>query len=118
MLERTKKPLTETVELCFTGPAARRQEAVEYLHGLGFETRDAGSIPWREAFPQVTDAELPGVCLRGARNREGLTQKQLSEKTGIPARHLSEMENSKRPIGKAMAKRLAECLGVGYKVFL
>jgi len=28
------------------------------------------------------------------------------------------MENNKRPIGKAMAKRLGEALGVGYKVFL
>jgi len=61
---------------------------------------------------------LPGLCRRGARAREGLTQKQLSERTGIPARHISEMENNKRPIGKAMAKRLGEALGVGYKVFL
>ena len=61
---------------------------------------------------------MPGLCLRGARAREGLTQKQLSERTGIPARHISEMENNKRPIGKAMAKRLGEALGVGYKVFL
>lgn len=118
MLEHTKKPPTDTVELCFHGPAARRQEAVDTLRRLGFEAADVESIPWREAFPEVTDAALPGVCLRGARTREGLTQKHLSEKTGIPARHLSEMENGKRPIGKAMAKRLGEVLGVGYKVFL
>ena len=68
--------------------------------------------------PEIADATLPGVCLRGARAREGMTQKQLSEKTGVPMRHLSEMENGKRPIGKAMAKRLGEALGVGYKVFL
>lgn len=43
------------------------------------------SIPWREVFPEITDQTLPGVCLRGARAREGLTQKQLSERTGIPA---------------------------------
>ena len=58
---------------------------------------DADSISWREAFPEITDQTLPGVCLRGARAREGLTQKQLSEKTGIPTRHLSEMENGRRP---------------------
>ncbi|MGD9610387.1 MAG: helix-turn-helix domain-containing protein [Desulfovibrionaceae bacterium] len=75
------------------------------------------SIPWREAFPE-TDQTLPGVCLHGARTREGLTQKQLSGKTDIPTRPLSEMENGKRSIGKAMAKRLGEALGVGYKVFL
>jgi hypothetical protein len=118
MLEPTRKPPTDTVELCFLGPAAKRQEAVDYLRGLGFEAKGTDSIPWREAFPEVTEATLPGVCLRGARARESMTQKQLSEKTGIPTRHLSEMENGKRPIGKAMAKRLGEALGVGYKVFL
>lgn len=60
----------------------------------------------------------PRECPRGARAREGLTQKQLSGITGVPARHISEMENGKRPIGKAMAKRLGTALGVGYKVFL
>ena len=78
---------------------------------------DADSIPWWEVLP-FKDQELPGVFLCGARGREGLTQKQLSEKTGIPTRHISEMENGKRPIDKAMAKRLGEALGVGYKVFL
>jgi plasmid maintenance system antidote protein VapI len=39
-------------------------------------------------------------------------------KTDIPTRPIVEMENGKRPIGKAMAKRLGEALGVGYKVFL
>ena len=118
MLEPTRKPLTDLVELCVTGPAANRQEALDYLRGLGFEAKNNDSIPWRDAFPEITDATLPGVCLRGARARDGMTQKQLSEKTGIPKRHISEMENSKRPIGKAMAKRLSEALGVGYKVFL
>jgi plasmid maintenance system antidote protein VapI len=37
---------------------------------------------------------------------------------GIPQRHLSEMEKGKRPIGKEMAKRLANALKTHYKVFL
>jgi transcriptional regulator with XRE-family HTH domain len=62
---------------------------------------------------------LPGAILRGARHREGLTQQQLAELTGIPQRHLSEMEHGKRPIGKKNAKILAKVLNVaGYKVFL
>jgi len=51
-------------------------------------------------------------------NREGLTQIQLSKLTGIPQRHISEMENGKRPIGKEMAKRLGKALSISYKVFL
>jgi ribosome-binding protein aMBF1 (putative translation factor) len=76
------------------------------------------SVPWREAFPEYKDEDLPGVCLRGSRHKEGITQKQLSERSGIPQRHISEMENGKRPIGKEMAKRLGKALNIGYKVFL
>jgi transcriptional regulator with XRE-family HTH domain len=56
--------------------------------------------------------------LRAARTREDLTQMQLARLTGIPQRHLSEMEQGKRPIGKDRAKRLAEALQVDYRVFL
>ena len=45
-------------------------------------------------------------------------QKQLSEQTGIPQRHISMMENDKRPIGKEMAKHLGKALNIGFKVFL
>jgi len=79
---------------------------------------DGGSIDWRELFGEYEDHELQGVALRGARTKEGLTQKQLSELAGIPQGHLSEMENGKRPIGVAIAKRLGKALNIGYKVFL
>ena len=36
----------------------------------------------------------------------------------IPQRHISEMENGKRTIGKEMAKRLSKVLHTDYKVFL
>jgi transcriptional regulator with XRE-family HTH domain len=75
------------------------------------------SIPWREAFPEFAGNEH-GTILRGARYKEDLTQAQLAERLGIPQRHISEMENGKRPIGKEMAKRLGAALNIGYKVFL
>ncbi len=62
--------------------------------------------------------ELPGIFLAGARFREGMTQEQLATATGIPRRHISEMENNKRPIGKKNARRLAEALHVDPRVFL
>jgi hypothetical protein len=51
------------------------------------------AAPWRDAFPDLTGDRLPGVVLRGVRNREGLTQVELSRMTGIPQRHISEIEN-------------------------
>ena len=68
MLEPTRKPLTDLVELCVTGPAANRQEALDYLRGLGFEAKETPSKSWREVLP-FKDEELPGVFLAGARYR-------------------------------------------------
>jgi len=117
MQAHTKKHLTETAELRFIGPIVNIARAIETLKPLGFvDTSD--SVPWREAYPEYSDEDLPGVCLRGSRYKEELTQKQLADMIGIPQRHISEMENGKRPIGKEMAKRLGRALNIGYKVFL
>jgi len=59
-----------------------------------------------------------GVSIRGGRGKEGLTQKQLAELTGIAQHHISEMENGKRPIGKETARKLAAALNIDYPVFL
>ena len=75
------------------------------------------SIPWRECFPH-TDEQAPGIALAGARGKEGLTQRQLSELTGIPQRHISEVENGKRSIGKEIAKKLGKALKINYRVLL
>ena len=87
--------------------------AQKTLHALGFEEADTReTIPWREAFPPIPDAALPGRMLRVARSKEGVTQSQLAQLTGIPQRHISEMEHGKRPIGKEQARKLAEVLKV------
>lgn len=118
MRARMKKHPIEKdpIELHFVGPSIKRNEAVDMLKTLGF-VDVSEAVPWRECF-SYSDEQLPGVCLAGARGKEGLTQKQLSELTGIPQRHISEMENGKRSIGKETARRLGKALNVGYKVFL
>ena len=118
MSVRTKKRHTE--ELCtlqFIGPPAHANGARKAMEALGFEQVEE-AMPWREAFPQWKEDELPGVALSGARHKEGLTQVQLAKQTGIPQRHISEMENNKRPIGKERAMKLAKVLNISYKAFL
>jgi hypothetical protein len=112
----TKKRPTKSVELRFRGPADKRDRAVKALGSLGF-TEERDSIPWRDVLP-FSEKELPGACLVGAREKEGLTQMRLAELTGIPQRHISEMERGKRTIGKERAKKLADALDVDYRVFL
>lgn len=116
-----KKPHTEAVSMTFTGPVAMMEQALNAMRSLGFEAEEQlirnqqldGSIPWRETehFKEI-EGKLPAVFLSGARYREGLTQVELAERTGIPRRHISEMENNKRPIGKMNARKLAEVLNI------
>lgn len=72
---------------------------------------------WKTAFPDLL-ANEPGTYLAGARHREGLTQSQLAETSGIPQRHISEMENGKRSIGNENARRLGTTLNADYRAFL
>lgn len=119
MLDHTKKPPINKVTLFFEGPEEKQREAIHALNALGFKVivTSGGAIPWRDAFPQLA-ANESGTCLVGARKKNGLTQALLSELTGIPRRHISEMENGKRGIGKITAQKLADALAVDYRVFL
>ena len=116
MLERTNAPHTETVRLAFEVPPALVDKILETMHSYGLREENE-AVPWREAL-NIRDEDLPAVCLRGGRAKEGLTQKQLSEITGIPRCHISAMENGKRPIGKKMARILAAALKLDARLFL
>jgi hypothetical protein len=114
MLESMKK---RPIEIVFRGPVENRRKAVEALKGMRFvEATD--SRPWREAFPELTDEQLPGVSLKGARIKEGLTQKKLAVMTGIRQHHISEMENYKRAIGRKNAIKFAKALKTSHKIYL
>jgi DNA-binding XRE family transcriptional regulator len=67
-----------------------------------------------EIFPQRS----PGTLLQGARYREDLTQEELTKLTGIPRRHISEIENGHRSIGKQTAKKLAQALNIDHRLLL
>jgi hypothetical protein len=84
----------------------------------GVDAETSAPVPWRDAFPPLSEDERPGRMLRAARTKEDLSQIQLAHLTGIPQRHISEMEHGKRAIGKERAKKLAEALQIDYHVFL
>ena len=122
MLARTRKrPIEESVnrptaEARFAGDSTKIKELKLYAEKLGLvDTTE--KVPLEQAMPELL-TNSGGVCIRGGRTKEGFTQIELSELTGISQRHLSEMENGKRPIGKEIAKKLAQALKVDYRVFL
>ena len=119
MLEHTKKRHIDTVALRLIGPAENRRKALVSLRALGFVAVDEDQfISVSELFPDMTGDKKPGAILAGARGKEGLTQKQLAARCGIPQGHISEMEQGRRPIGIKTARILASALTIGYKVFL
>jgi len=79
---------------------------------------DDALVPAAVAVSHLLGSPQSGQALAGARGKEGLSQRQLAALTGIPQRHISEMEHGKRPIGKAHAKLLAKALQVDYRVLL
>jgi ribosome-binding protein aMBF1 (putative translation factor) len=117
MLEPTKAHPTKSIEILMIGPEANKVQAIDALLSLGF-TEASGSIPWRDAFPDLSDDALVGHILSGARHKAGMSQKQLADLTGVHQRHISEMENCKRTIGKKNAKLFAKVLDTDYRVFL
>lgn len=76
-------------------------------------------IPWRVlAKERLEKYKKAGLVLRGARFREGLSQKKLAEKTGISQDNISRIENRKRTVGEKVAKKLAKALKFDYRLLL
>ena len=124
MRELTKKrPTEKQVEVRFRGNQAnviklrRMAQALKVKDLTEWELDEKEFYDIEEVSPELA-WNRGGVCIRGGRGKEGLTQKQLAEMTGIAQHHISEMENGKRPIGKETARKLAKALNIDYRVFL
>ncbi|MCL1886739.1 MAG: helix-turn-helix transcriptional regulator [Betaproteobacteria bacterium] len=118
-----KKHPTKAVSVTFSGPLSGMEKALEAMEALGFRkveedaVHSTDSVAWRES-EHFSNLLFPGSYIAGFRHREGITQVALSEKTGIPRRHISEMENGKRTIGKTNAKKLAKVLNIDSRMLL
>ncbi len=117
MQEHTKKHHTEKREMVrFIGPLDKITAIKKFAGSLGLADIEE-SIDYHDAFPEYIGKEQP-TALRAYRTREGLTQDQLAKLAGIPRRHISDMENGRRPIGKENARKLAKALNADYRVLL
>ncbi len=116
MRAHTKKhPIDDLVTITLRVRQSKVSQLRRYAESL--EAGEEKSYTIAEVFPEYIGKEQE-VALRAYRNQEGLTQKRLSELTGIPQHHISEMENGKRSIGKERARKLAEALHCDYRLLL
>lgn len=69
-------------------------------------------------YKQLKASRTPGVNLKFYRNQNKLTQKELGEKLGVQKQFISDMERARKPISKAMAKKLSELFNVSVSKFI
>ena len=119
MLAHVKVPPTD---IRITGPGAqtvlndlRRIYNENLVVEEDEEYVDIGETDW---YKKMQANMTPGAALRVYRQNAGLSLAGLSEKSGVPKGHLSQMENGKRPIGKNMACKLSRVLRCDYHSLL
>lgn len=96
-------------------PAKHFQKLEEFLE----KCSESESILWEDlAKDRIAKYKKSGLALRGARYREGLSQKELAKRTGISQENISRMENGQRPIGEKVAKKLAKALRINYELLI
>ena len=96
-------------------PAKHLQKLEAFLEKYG----ESESIPWEElAKDSIAKYKKSGLALRGARYREGLSQKELAKRTGINQENISKMENGQRIIGEKVAKKLAKILHIDFELLM
>lgn len=94
-------------------PAKHLQKLEDFLEKYG----ESESISWEElAKDRVAKYKKSGLALRGARYREGLSQKALAKRTGVSQENISKMENGQRVVGEKVAKKLAKVLRIDFEL--
>jgi DNA-binding XRE family transcriptional regulator len=94
-------------------PAKHLQKLEDFLEKYGASE----SIPWEElAKDRIAKYKKSGLALRGARYREGFSQKELARRTGISQENISKMENGQRAVGGKVAKKLAKILHIDFEL--
>ena len=132
MLELMKKLPTDALKIIvekgkrkhrmFLVPTNKVQGITALIKQFGIDNKinkDKADIDIISIFSNLNQKySKPGAILRGARLKEGLSQKKLAEQMKNSQTHISEMEHGKRPIGKKMSQRFSKILKINYKVFL
>ena len=88
------------------------------MRGLQNDSNE-GAIPAEEVFPDIKDpAKRIGIIFRGIRFKSNLTQAEIADRLGLDQSDVSKIEKGKRPVGKALAKKIEKEFGIDYRRFL
>jgi DNA-binding XRE family transcriptional regulator len=96
-----------------------KANAIEVLLKDEPQDEDGAFVEAGKVFPDLRDPEKrPFITFRGIRAKTGLTQEELAERLGISQADVSKIERGKRPIGKALAKKIEKEFKIDYRRFL
>ena len=92
---------------------------VEHLEAFLNKYAEHNSVDWTViAKDSIEKHKQAGMVLRGARFREGMSQKELARLSGVSQDNISRIENGKRKVGEKVAKKLATPLQIDYMLLL
>ena len=100
-------PNKKTISTSISGEVFPKLQVFLEKHG------ESESVVWEElAKDRLAKYKASGLALRGARYREGMSQKELARRSGVSQENISRMERGRRPIGDKVAKKLAKALHI------
>lgn len=102
----------------FRFPLEAGRGLLNFLRNLQ-SSSDEESVRAEEVFPNIKDpAKRIGIIFRGIRFKNNLTQAEVGKKLGLDQSDVSKIEKGKRPIGKALAKKIEKEFGIDYRRLL
>lgn len=81
------------------------------------QCQESGSV---DSFLKSVKGDLPdwAMYFRGIRHREDLTQKEMAKRLHLTQSNISDIERGQRPIGKKLARQIAEKFSAEYRLLL
>ena len=119
-------PGAETLQFAVTRQSADalRTFIVSLMQNQEYTPKSEPNVSWRTLAEQTGDLEhgnrLSEIALtvRAYRKKQGMTQSELAAKLGCKQANVSAIEKGARPIGVAMAKKLAKLFAVDVSLFI
>lgn len=102
----------------FKFPIEAGRGLLNFLRSLQNNSNEK-NLPAEDAFPNIKDpAKRIGIIFRGVQFKHNLTQAEVAKKLGLDQSDVSKIEKGKRPVGKALAKKIEKEFGIDYHRFL
>ena len=113
---------THHINVNLTGEGAATVAALlkERLPNAILVDDESEAVEWKASAlaKQIKAAKTPGKLVRAYRERAGMTLVKLAHAVGTKYPNLSAIENDRRVIGLAMARKLGKVFGADYRKFL